>query len=137
VIWRFDAGGSKEVVIEDQNLYLPSSEGSIYSLQKNSGKVLWKFELDHGTPTQLVVTDKYVIAGSSYQYLYVLDKKTGKGLYRFNAGYGAGFAGSPAYDSATQRLYLLSGTGNLYAFALTPPPKKIRPHGMTDLFTFQ
>lgn len=136
VVWRFDAGGSKSVVVDDQSLFLPSSEGSIYSLQKNSGKMNWKFQLDHGTPTNLVVTDKYIIAGSSYQYLYVLDKLTGKGLYRFNVGYGSGFAGAPAFDPATQKLYILSGAGNLYAFSLRQPPRKIHPHGMTDPFEF-
>ncbi len=136
VIWRFDAGGSKDVVIDDQHLFLPSSDGNIYSLQKSNGKVLWKFELDHGVPTQLAMTDRYIIVGSSYQYLYVLDKMTGKGLYRYNVGNGSGFTGSPAFDPLTQKLYILSGAGNLYSFSVRQPPKKIRPHGMTDPFSF-
>ena len=89
VIWRFDAGGSKTVVMDDQKLILPSSDGNVYALQKTSAKVLWKFELDHGVPTQAVVTDKYVIVGSSFQYLYVLDKESGKPVYRYNVGYGS------------------------------------------------
>src|SRR5262249_15613224 len=126
----------KDVVLDDQRIFLPSSNGTIYSLQKNNGKVLWKFELDHGTPTQLILTDKYVIVGSSHQYLYALDRNTGKGVYRFNAGYGSGFSGSPGFDAAHQRVYFLSGAGNLYAFALRQPPKKIRTHGTTDPYTF-
>jgi outer membrane protein assembly factor BamB len=136
VIWRFDAGGSKDVVIDDQTLILPSSDGSVYALHKDSSKVLWKFALDSGTPTQAVVTDRYVIVGSSYQYLYVIDKTNGQGLYRFNVGYGSGFYGSPGFDAAEQRLYTLSSAGNLYAFSLRQPPKKIRKHGMTDPYTF-
>jgi outer membrane protein assembly factor BamB len=136
-VWRFDAGGSKNIVIDEQKLFFPSSDGTLYSLQKENGKVLWKFDLDRGVPTQLVVTDKYVIAGSSFQYLYVLDKNTGKGLYRFNVGNGSGFTGAPAFDSIHQRLYILSSAGNLYAFALRQPPRKIRPHGMTDPYEFK
>jgi outer membrane protein assembly factor BamB len=139
IIWRFDSGGSREVVLDDQNpdkLYQASSDGSIYALQQNSAKVIWKFDLDRGVPTQPIITDKYLIVGSSYQYLYVIDKNSGKGVYRFNVGYGSGFAGSPAYDPATQRLYILSGAGNLYAFSLRQPARKIRPHGMTDPYTF-
>lgn len=136
VIWKFDVGGSKDIVIDEQKLYLPSSDGTIYCIQKNSSKVVWKFELDHGTPTQLVVTDKYILVGSSYQYFYVLDKNTGKGLYRYNVGSGSGFAGSPAFDPVSQRVYILSGSGNLYTFALRRPPKKIHPHGMTDPYEF-
>ena len=118
ILWRFDAGGSKSVEVDTDRLYLPSSDGNVYALQKSNSKILWKFELDNGTPTRLVVTDKTIVVGSSFQYLYVLDKQTGKGLYRFNAGYGSGFSGSPAYDPASQRLYFLSGSGNLYAFKL-------------------
>jgi outer membrane protein assembly factor BamB len=136
VIWRFDAGGSKEVVVEGSRIFLPSSEGSIYAIQKDTSKVLWKFELDSGVPTQLIVTDKYIIFGSSFQYLYVVDKNTGMGLYRFNVGYGNGFYGSPAYDSERQKLYFLSTGGNLYAFSLTKPPRKARPHGTISPFEF-
>jgi len=137
VLWRFDAGGSKTVSLDDRRIFFPSSNGTVYALQKSNGKMLWKFELDHGTPTQLVVTDKYIIVGSSYQYLYVIDRETGEGLYRFNAGYGSGFAGAPAYDLATQKLYCLSGAGNLYAFSLRQPLKKKRTHGMTDPYSFK
>lgn len=136
VLWRFDAGGSRQVVLEDQRIFLPSSNGTIYALEKSSSKVLWQFDLDRGSPTQLVVTDKHVIVGSSYQYLYVLDKTTGKGLYRFNSGDGSGFGGSPAFDSAQQRLYILSGAGNLYTFAMRQPARKTRPHGVTDPYMF-
>jgi outer membrane protein assembly factor BamB len=132
VLWRFDAGGSKDVVIEDNKLYLPSSDGTIYALQKDNAKVLWKFELDHGTPTRIVATDKYLIVGSSFQYMYVIDKSTGRGLYRYNVGYGSGFGGTPAFDSVSQRVYFLSHAGNLYAFQLRKPPRKIFAHGMSD-----
>jgi outer membrane protein assembly factor BamB len=128
VIWRFDAGGSKQIVIEGDRIYLPSSDGFIYALQKSSAKVLWKFELDGGVPTRLVLTDRHVIVGSSHQYLYALEKGTGQGLYRFDVGNGSGFYGSPAYDAKAQRVYFLSGGGNLYAFALkSPQPKSTKP----------
>ncbi len=136
IIWRFDAGGSKDVVLEDERIFLPSSDGTVYALSKSSAKVLWKFELDGGTPTRLAVTDRYIVVGSSYQYLYVIDKNSGRGLYRFNVGSGSGFGGAPALDPATGRLYILSDSGNLYAFELRHPPRKIRPHGMTDPYVF-
>jgi outer membrane protein assembly factor BamB len=136
VIWKFDAGGSKDVLLDDQVLYLPSSDGFIYCVQKTNGKLLWKFELDRGTPTHLVATDRYLIVGSSFQYLYAIDKSNGAGLYRYNVGYGSGFAGTPAYDSANQRLYILSGAGNLYDFAVRPPIRH-RPHGQIDQYKFE
>ncbi len=117
-IWRFDAGGSKEIVIDGDLIYFPSSDGNIYALQKSNAKVLWKFELDHGVPTRLVVTDHDVIVGSSYEYLYAIDKNTGQGRYRYDVGSGSGFSGAPAYDPVTKQLYILSGAGNLYCFKL-------------------
>lgn len=136
VLWRFDAGGSRRVVVENEKIYFPSSEGMIYALQKSNAKMLWKFELDHGTPTQLVSTDKYIIVGSSFQYLYVLDKETGRGLYRYNVGYDSGFRGSPAFDAKKQRLYILSGGGNLMEFIVTPPRREHR-FGQVDYFAHQ
>lgn len=136
VIWRFDAGGSKQVTVEDQRVFFPSSDGFVYALNKSSGKVLWKFELDGGVPTRLVVTDRHIILGSSHQYLYVLDKNSGAGLSRFNVGHDSGFRGAPAFDPVSQRLYILSGAGNLYAFTLRQPPRKIRKMGQTDPYVF-
>ncbi len=118
ILWRFDSGGSKRVVIEGDRIFLPSTDGTIYALQKSNGKVLWKYEMDGGVPTQLVLTEKEIIVGSSFQYLYVLDKNTGVASYRFNVGYGSGFSGSPAFDPEKKRLYVLSQAGNLYAFSV-------------------
>jgi outer membrane protein assembly factor BamB len=135
-IWRFDAGGSKDVVIDGDTVFLPSSEGTVYALQKSTGRPLWKFDLDRGTPTRLAITDRYIIMGSSYQYLYALDKQTGKAVYRYNVGYGSGFSGSPLYDQPHERLYLLSGAGNLYAFSVMGP-RKTRRHGEIAPYAFE
>ncbi len=136
VVWRFDAGGSKDVVLDHQRLFLPSSDGSVYCLQKANAKILWKFELDSGVPTQLATTEKYIIVGSSYQYLYLIDKNTGKAVYRFDAGYNTGFSGTPWYDSVQQRVYALSGAGNLYSFQMRKPSKKEFSHGSIDPYVF-
>lgn len=136
VLWKIDTGGSKQVAIESGKIYLPSSDGHVYCFQKASGKENWKFELDGGTPTEIVLTDKYLIVGSSHQYLYVLDKTNGKPLYRYDVGYGTGFSGAPGYDSKNGRYYILSGGGNLYAFSVNPPTRKIKPFGQIDPYEF-
>lgn len=117
--WRADVGGSRSVSFDGELLYVPSSDGRIYAIQRATGKTVWQFELDRGTPTQIIVSGDLLVFGSSQQYLYAIDKKTGQGRYRYNVGYGSGFAGSPTYDAATRRVYLLSGAGNLYAFRVT------------------
>lgn len=135
-IWKFDSGGAKQITIDGDRIFLPSSDGMVYSLQKQTGKLLWKFELDKGVPTQLIVTDRYVIFGSSFQYLYTVDKRNGDGLYRYNVGKGSGFYGAPTYDPQLQRFYILSGAGNLMAFMIRQPPKRIFAHGQTDPYVF-
>jgi outer membrane protein assembly factor BamB len=117
-LWRYDAGGARKISIDDQAVYLPSSNGTVYALAKANAKVLWQFELDRGVPTSIVLTDRYAIFASSHQYLYVVDKVTGKGLYRYNVGDGSGFSSNPAYDKATNSLYILSMAGNLYQFKI-------------------
>lgn len=135
-LWRYDAGGSKRVEIEGNRLFLPSSNGGVVALRRESGEKIWEFELDSGVPTQLTVTDRYIVVGSSYQYLYLLEKSTGRPVYRYNVGYKSGFAGSMAYNASQKKLYALSSAGNLYAFRLRKPDRKIRPFGKSRPFDF-
>ena len=113
VLWRFYAGGPRQVRIEGDRIYLPSSDGRIYALQKINAKELWRFQLDDGVQTDLVLNDRLLLVGSSHQYFYAFDKATGKAVDRFNAGFGSGFYGAPAYDAAKKRLYALSARRNL------------------------
>lgn len=137
VLWRYDAGGAKTVVLEGAGdtarVYLPSSDGYVHVIEAGNAKLVWKFELDQGIPTQVALTDRYVIFGSSHQYLYAVDKGTGQLAYRYNVGYGSGFSGSPTFDAATKRLYALSSSGNLYAFAVRGPETvRVRRMGQTS-----
>lgn len=67
-------------------MYLPSSTGFVYALNKEWGEILWKFELDHGVPTSLVMKGDYIAFGSSQQYFYAIRKTDGTLAYRFNSG---------------------------------------------------
>ncbi len=131
-----DFGVSKRLEVDKDRVYFPSTDGTIYCVQKSNGKVLWQFEMDGGTPTQVAITDQLVVIGSSFQYLYALDKKTGKALYRYNVGNGSGFHGAPAFDPASQQVYILSGAGNLFDFEIRKPPRKQYQHGMADPYRF-
>ena len=122
--WRFDAGASRAVHIEGDKLYLSSSDGSVYCLQKEGGRQLWKFTLDGGVPTEVVLSEGRVIVGSSQQYLYVLDQKTGKPLYRMDAGVHSGFHSTPYFSDSRKQIYFLSSVGNLYAFHILPNKDK-------------
>jgi outer membrane protein assembly factor BamB len=123
-IWvRDNLGGSKKVTVSDGILYAPSSNGNLYALDAKTGKELWHFELDQGIPSDVVVTPKHIFFGSSSEYLYALERETGNLVYRFQIGYGSGFSGGLAFDSARNYLYALSRGGNLLSFSYHPNGK--------------
>ena len=117
-LWVYDSGGARAVTLDGDLLALASSDGNIHLIQKQTGKLVWKFQLDGGVPTSVVITQSYLLVGSSYQYLYAIDKKSGELRDRWNAGYGSGFSGNFAFDSATSILYGISGAANLYSFKI-------------------
>ena len=124
VLWKFEAGGSKDVLMEGDILYLPSSDGTVYCVRKDNGKQVWKFDLDRGMPTHLVMTDRWLIFGSSYQYLYAVDRMHGQRRLSLQRRIWQRFCGHSGLRSCGSELYFLSGAGNLYQFAVRPP---IRP----------
>jgi outer membrane protein assembly factor BamB len=136
VIWKVDVGGCRAVVLDDQRLFLPGNDGTVRAIQTSNGKELWKFELDSGVPTSIASNDKYLVFGSSHEYLYALDRATGQLVWRYQVGAGGGFSTSPLIDAGKQRLYVLSGGGNLMAYSFRQPPKA-RPHGRIDGYQFE
>lgn len=135
-VWKFDSGGSKEVLIEGSRIYLPASDGTIHAIDLESGKLVWKFDLDGGTPTKIVTSENHLIFGSSHRYLYVLHKSSGRAVYRYDVGFDSGFWGAPAFDPVLNKLYILSGAGNLMAFTLRKARAKVLPHGSFDPYVF-
>jgi outer membrane protein assembly factor BamB len=116
-IWAKEGiGGSKKVSSEGQVLYISSSNGFVHALDQNSGKELWKFELDSGIPSDVSVLSNHVVFASSSEFLYALDKKTGKLAYRYHVGFGSGFSGGITSDSTQTWIYALSRGGNLMSF---------------------
>lgn len=121
VLYKFEAGGARSVLIENQRVYLPSSNGTVYCLELASGKKNWEFELDTGVPTQIASYHQELYFGSSDQYLYGIRKESGQPIARFNVGSGSGFQVNPTVlekDFKFPTLVMLSMAGNLYGFRL-------------------
>ena len=114
LLWYIDVGGSRKVVLEGKQLYLASSTGQVLSVNKDSGRIAWRFEIDNGTPTSLVLHENFLAFGSSQQYFYAIHKGDGSLAYRFNAGHRSGFVSSPVQSE--RDIFAFSSFGNLYVF---------------------
>ena len=89
--WAFQTQGlfwSSPIVDEKENVYIGSSEGFFYALNRE-GSLLWKYKIKEG-PDSLIdsagvlLGNKIVIPGGD-GYLHCLDKRTGKRLWIFKA----------------------------------------------------
>lgn len=107
--WKFRTGGEKKIgarglwtmkpdtmYMEDQyDLYLSSpaadetcvyfgsSDSCIYALDKNKGKLRWKFKTGGPIHAGVTCAQGIVLAGSWDTYVYALDAATGKQLWKF------------------------------------------------------
>ncbi len=122
--WKVDGGGARTPLLQPNRIVVPGSDGIIRALDPESGKELWKFALDGGTPTEVIAIDQSLAVGSSYRYLYVLDAETGRAVYRFDCGDGSGITAPLTYDPETRQLYVLTSSGNLMSFYWVQTPKK-------------
>ncbi len=135
VLWFTDVGGSKKVLLDERegskDLFLPTSDGRVLSVNRETGKVNWAFELDLGTPTNVIAHGIHLVFGSSRQYLYVIRKGDGGLVYRFNAGMRSGFFGSPvvAPSGTGDEFFLYSNFGNLYGWRWRKDNAAARKHG--------
>jgi outer membrane protein assembly factor BamB len=135
VLWKFDAGGGKDITVEGDRIFLPSSDGNVYALQRSNGRQIWKFEADGGAPTRVIPTPRGLVFGSSYQYLYLLDRE-GKAHFRYDVGHGSGFSADPIFDEKSRRLTLLSDNGVLYSFLVRDESSLIHVEAATDPYDF-
>jgi outer membrane protein assembly factor BamB len=74
--WRGEGppGAASSPAFTEQALYFGAFGGTFYALQRDTGKVLWKHQVDVDLP---VYIDDQIIAISSYQNVGALDAQTG------------------------------------------------------------
>lgn len=97
---------------------MPETQG-VEALDPETGKVMWKHELDENSLSAgvLATAGGLVFAASRTGELLALDARTGKTLWKFQAG--AEIPSSPMSYSVNGRQYVaVSSAGVLYSFAL-------------------
>ncbi|MBN4077281.1 PQQ-binding-like beta-propeller repeat protein [Sulfobacillus acidophilus] len=82
----------------------------IIALDGKSGKILWRFLFDTGSPTMLLVKDGMLIFGSDKDSLFVLDRQSGKPLEYI--GSNLGFSSDIVIYK--ENLFTVSSVGYLY-----------------------
>ncbi len=126
-IWTFPKGSAKAAfpVAETGQVFLPGSDGSVYALGEKSGKRMWSYAIEKGTPTGLAyfkspssqtATAGLLVAASTDNFLYVLDAKSGKLMQQFSFGSSSGAYGTIAVDKKNGAFYVVSHYGRVYQF---------------------
>lgn len=122
--WHFKTGGriSAAPYVHDGVIYLPANDGYVYALDKDKGRLLWKFETrganlhsaDFGFDrksiyTQPTVRDNTLIFGSRDGHVYAVDLDTRK--EKWSHSYGSTWAMATAVSDTM--VYAGWSTNNL------------------------
>jgi outer membrane protein assembly factor BamB len=97
-------------VLESGVVYVPSYDGSLYALKRQSGEVLWRY--DAGGSKSVILEEGRVYLPSSDGNVYALQKANGKVLWKFELD-----GGTPTQLAASDR-YLIVGSSHRYLYIL-------------------
>jgi outer membrane protein assembly factor BamB len=112
--WRAPIEGVGPLSLIDGRIYFASPRSGLHALAKQDGQILWRQGLpDAGDMTAPQAVGRFLVFSGSRGGLFVVEPATGRLLEVFNPGNGVCAGGT--YDPATQRFYLLSNGGTLYA----------------------
>lgn len=121
ILWKLEQGGYSPVKIQDQQIYYPTTSGQVLSLEKSSGKILWKYQLNEGMATEVQIYKGLVVFGESRGRLIFLNKSDGQFVSAFEPG--RGLMSRPLIDETRSMIYFISGEANLYALKALWEPK--------------
>jgi outer membrane protein assembly factor BamB len=109
-------------------VYFGSGDGNVYSVDAQTGMLLWKFQTKDVVHSSPAVVDNTVYIGSWDSYLYALDADTGLEKWSFKSGEDntihnqVGFQSSPAVVDGT--VYIGCRDAHVYALDAATGRKK-------------
>ncbi len=122
--WEFPAGGARAPIIgQGSTLFLPSSDGTIYSVNGTSGTENWRFVLKRGVPTGIVLAKtksgkSILLAGTSHDQILAIDADNGSELGSINIGGNSGTFSYLAFDEETRSVFFVSAFSRLFQLRL-------------------
>jgi outer membrane protein assembly factor BamB len=118
--WAFtDNPVTSSPLVVDDALYIGTTVGTLYALNKQTGNVRWRFLAGRGWHHQIIspilptlnASGDLLFFGNDRGEVYALDIDSGKQEWKFRAG--GPIVAAPAADEAA--VYIASRDGNLYA----------------------
>jgi outer membrane protein assembly factor BamB len=128
VVWRYRDPDKEfpilaSAAVTDKMVITGGRDKNVRALDRESGKLLWKFATKARVESSPVIVGKRAFVGSSDGNLYGLDLQTGKKLWHYEAG--APITASPAVAAGC----LVVGTedGLLYCFGSGGSARRSQP----------
>jgi outer membrane protein assembly factor BamB len=122
--WRYATGGATAPILTGNKLVFSTSNGSIVSLNKKTGDVLWTKTNVNGMATEPILVGGFVVYGESQGSLKAVDLLTGLDKASFDPG--KGIMSKPSADGNS--IYFISGEANVYQVDLVPVTKGMIPY---------
>ena len=112
--WRSLIEGVGPLSLIAGRIYFASPRAGLHAISRQDGQIFWRQGLpDAGDMTAPLSVGRYLVFSGSRGGLFVVEPATGQLLEVFNPGNGICAGGT--YDPVTDRFYLLSNGGTLYA----------------------
>lgn len=122
--WNYKTGGATAPVLTGNKLVFSTSNGSVISLNKKTGDLLWNKSNINGIATEPLLVGGFVVFGESQGSLKAIDLLTGAEKASFDPG--KGIMSRPSADGNS--LYFISGEANVYQVDLVPVTKGMIPY---------
>jgi outer membrane protein assembly factor BamB len=93
VTWQFKAGDAvnRKVATDVKHVYFGSNDGSVYCLNKKTGKLIWTYTVKNPVAESFrhfstpLVSGNKIFIGSADKNLYCLDASTGKLIFKYQS----------------------------------------------------
>jgi len=130
--WSHDASSFRTLGLDDDSIYISTSDGEIVALRRRTGAELWRQKgLLHRRLSAAVETDTAIVAGDYQGYVHWLDKATGALAARASTGK-VRISNAPVIAGGL--MLVVNDIGKITAFRVTPMGGK-RPATPADAGT--